>query len=122
METQEKKQEIDFNEFLEIEKKLEIKFGKIKAVSRMEGSDKMLKLTVDFGEENPRTVMTNIGNQPGLSEEGHAESALTGKSYPFITNLKPAKMMGVVSEAMIMLPSVNDEIFIHATPSGSKLL
>lgn len=116
------KEKIEFEEFLKIEEKLEIKMGTIKNVLRMEDSDKMLKMSVDFNEENLRTVMTNIGNKKGLSEEGEAEAALTGKSFPFITNLKPAKIMGVLSEAMIMVPTEGDEIFIHSTPEGSQLM
>ncbi len=115
------KDKIEFSEFLEIEKKLEIKVGLIKEVQRMEGSDKMLKLSVDLGDEL-QTVMTNIGNRPGLSEEGEAKEVLEGLSLPFITNLKPAKMMGVESTAMIMIPTVNDELQLNDVEPGSKLL
>jgi len=103
------KDKIEFSEFLEIEKKLEIRMGSIDGVERMEGSDKMLKMTVDFGEDYDSflTVMTNIGNKPGLSEEGE-EQELVGRTFPFITNLKPVKMMGVESHAMIMLSETPD--------------
>jgi methionine--tRNA ligase beta chain len=116
------KDKIEFSEFLEIEKKLEIKVGLIKEVQRMEGSDKMLKLSVDLGGDEFQTVMTNIGNRPGLSEEGEAEKMLEGLSLPFITNLKPAKMMGVESTAMIMIPTVNDELQMDDVIPGSNLL
>jgi methionyl-tRNA synthetase len=116
------KDKIEFSEFLEIEKKLEIKVGFIKEVQRMEGSDKMLKLSVDLGDDEYQTVMTNIGNRPGLSEEGEAEKMLEGLSIPFITNLKPAKMMGVESTAMIMLPTVDDVLQLGDVMPGSKLL
>lgn len=103
------KDKIEFSEFLEIEKKLEIKMGTIIDVQRMEGSDKMLKLSVNFGVgTEPLTVMTNIGNRPGLSGEGEAEGVLRGMQLPFITNLKPAKMMGIESHAMIMVAECED--------------
>lgn len=92
--------EIEFNEFIEMSEKLDIRVGEIKTCLRMEGSNKMLKLTVDVGEENLRTVMTSIGNTPGLSDDGD-ENKLIGKQFMFLCNLKPAKMMGVMSEAMI---------------------
>jgi len=111
------KEQIEFSEFLEIEKKLEVKFGTVTEVEKMEKSDKMLKLQVDFGDET-RTVMTNIGNRENLP------TLLVGFQFPFITNLKPAKMMGVVSEAMIMIPEYKDVLEFSSTrfKNGSKLL
>lgn len=110
------KDKIDFDEFLEIEKKLEIRFGTIEEVEKMEGSNKMLKLKVDFGDET-RTVMTNIGNRDNLP-------TLLGFQFPFIMNLKPAKMMGVESTAMIMIPENDGELEFSSTrfKNGSKLL
>lgn len=90
------KEQIEFTEFLEIEKKLEIKYGTITEVEKMEGSDKMLKLQVDFGDET-RTILTNIGNRLDRVQY------LVGTQFPFITNLKPKKMMGVESHGMIMI-------------------
>ena len=117
METQEKKQEIDFNEFLEIEKKLDIRYGNIIEVEKMEKSDKMLKLQVDFGDET-RTVMTNIGNRLDAPQN------LVGYQLPFIMNLKPVKIMGVESTAMIMVVENEDgKLLFEKThyPKGSKL-
>jgi len=116
------KEKIEFSEFLEIEKKLEIKVGRIEKVERMKGSDKMLKLSVNLGANEFDTVMTNIGNRQGLSEEGEAEKMLTGIELPFVTNLKPAKMMGVESTAMIMVPTVSDELQLDDVAPGAKLL
>lgn len=116
------KDKIDFNTFVEISSKLEIKLGTITDVQRMEKSDKMLKLTVDFGGEDIRTVMTNIGNREGLSREGEAEDVLTDMQFPFVTNLEPAKMMGVVSEAMIVIAQNGDNIEIENPSNGSVLI
>lgn len=111
------KSEIEFNEFLEIEKKLEIKVGIITEVERMPKSDKMLKLTVDLGESHPRTVMTNIGNHEGLEDE----QVLVNYQCPFITNLKPTKIMGVMSSAMIMPPVVDGKVQLDAQPGNTLL-
>jgi methionine--tRNA ligase beta chain len=109
------KEQIDFAQFVEIEKQLEITLGTIMEVEKMPKSDKMLKLKVNFGLED-RTVMTNIGNQVD-------PEILKGRQFPFITNLKPAKIMGVESTAMIMIPSNEGNIDITESPvSGSKLL
>jgi methionine--tRNA ligase beta chain len=93
------KPKIEFEEFLEIEKRLEIKIGAILSAERMPKSEKMLKLSVFFGGEEC-TVMTNIGNKID-------PDTLKGRKFPFITNLKPIKIMGVESVAMIMIPTIN---------------
>ena len=86
------KEKINFKQFLEIEKQLEIKLGTIQEVVKMEKSDKMLKLTVFFDDTDKRTVMTNIGNKVNIND-------LLFITLPFITNLEPAKIMGVESTA-----------------------
>ena len=110
------KDKIEFSEFLEIEKKLEIRYGTITEIEKMEGSDKMLKLQVNFGDET-RIVMTNIGNRIPSSDY------ILGEQFPFIMNLKPAKMMGVESTAMIMIAEDSDgELQPRVITNGSKLL
>ena len=112
------KDKIEFSEFLEIEKKLEIKLGTISEVEKISGSNKMLKLTVNLGEEENRTVVTNIGK--GLSES-EAKIKYGGQAYYFVTNLKPANIMGIESTAMILIPTLEDEI-VNTRTIGSKLL
>ena len=113
------KEQINYDEFLEIEKKLEIRYGTIIEVEKMENSNKMLKLKVDFGEGDIRTVMTNIGNKLDR------HTFLIGIQFPFITNLKPAKIMEVESTAMIMVcEDENGKIQLSSIgfKNGSKLL
>ncbi len=92
------KDKIEFSEFLDISAKLEIKPGTIKSVTDVPKSDKLIKLEVDFGEDQLRTVVTNI--KPTLGD--NYVDMLTDKTLLFVTNLKPAKMMGIESTAMIM--------------------
>lgn len=113
------KDKIEFSEFLEIEKKLEIKLGKITEVSKIVGSNKMLILSVDFGEESERTVVTNIGK--GLTEE-EAKGQLENKQNYFVTNLKPVEIMGIESTAMILVNMEGDKMHLGYAPKGSKLL
>ena len=77
-------------------KKVEITVGEILSAERIEGSDKLLKLSVSFGEEHPRQVLSGIG--PYFEDI----QVLVGKRYPFITNLAPRMMMGLESRAMIL--------------------
>jgi methionine--tRNA ligase beta chain len=77
-------------------KKVEITVGEILSAERIEGSDKLLRLSVSFGEEHPRQVLSGIG--PYFEDI----QVLVGKRYPFITNLAPRMMMGLESQAMIL--------------------
>lgn len=92
------KDKIEFKDFLDIQSKLEIKIGKILTVTDVPKSDKLIKLEVDFNEESPRVVVTNIKPILGV----YYKETLLGASFPFVTNLKPVKMMGIESQAMIM--------------------
>ena len=110
------KNQIEFAEFLEIEKKLEIKIGKVTAVEDVPKSNKLIKLTVDFGSET-RTVVTNI--KPFLTDT----QMLVSMSFAFITNLKPVTMMGIESTAMIMPGEIEsgNVVTVNGTP-GTKLM
>lgn len=84
-------------------KKVEIRVGEIVSAERIEGSDKLLKLMVNFGEEHPRQVLSGIAAYIG------DPSMLVHKRYPFVTNLAPRKMMGLESQAMIMATGGGEE-------------
>jgi len=125
------KNQIEFAEFLEIEKKLEIKIGKVTAVEDVPKSNKLIKLTVDFGSET-RTVVTNIKPLLNPSDETVAANLRTSlgmamsivdKKFAFITNLKPVTMMGIESTAMIMPGEIDsgNMVTVNGTP-GTKLI
>lgn len=80
-------------------KKVEIRAGKILEVSPIEGSEKLLKLTVDFGEETPRTILSGIAK---YFPEG---VGLPGITCGFVANLEPRPMMGLESQGMILAVS-----------------
>lgn len=122
---------IEFSEFLEIQNKLEIKVGQIINVEDVPKSNKLIKLTVDFGTET-RIVVTNI--KPLLnSEDSEVQANLRGtlgmaislidKKMAFITNLKPVTMMGIESTAMIMPGEIEKGNVITVQGQvGTKLL
>jgi methionyl-tRNA synthetase len=107
------KEKISFAEFLDIEKKIEIKLGRVETAERVKKSKKLLVLTVDFGEESLRQVVTNIGDQ--------VEPESLVMQFPFVTNLEPATIMGLESTAMIM-PSVMDGKITLFPFNGSTLM
>ncbi|MFH0804308.1 MAG: hypothetical protein V1896_01775 [Candidatus Zambryskibacteria bacterium] len=84
-------------------KKVEIRAGKILSAEPVEGSEKLLKLSVDFNEGNPRQVISGIAKY--ISPE-----KLTGTTCAFVTNLEPRNIMGLESQAMILAFS-GDEFF-----------
>jgi tRNA-binding EMAP/Myf-like protein len=95
------KKEITFEEFLEIESKLEIKIGHITSVESVPKSYGF-KLTVDFGNDDIRSVFTNLGKT-------HKAEELIGLA-PFITNVAPSVIKGVNSQAIIMVGINHDEL------------
>jgi methionine--tRNA ligase beta chain len=114
------KDKIEFSEFLDASSKLEIKTGKIISVTDVPKSDKLIKLEVDFGEDTPRVVVTNIKSSLGE----HYVDKLEGYSFLFVTNLKPVKMMGIESQAMIMPGELENgtPAFVVNSKPGNKIL
>lgn len=76
-------------------KKVEIRVGEIKSAEKIEGSEKLLKLLVNFGNEE-RQVLS------GIAAYFPEPQTLVGKRCPFVTNLAPRTMMGMESQAMIL--------------------
>lgn len=73
----------------------QIKVGKVVEVKEVEGSDKLLQLKVDLGEGRLREVVAGI-------KKYYAPDALVDTQVCVVANLKPAKIMGLLSEGMIL--------------------
>ncbi|MBE1303490.1 tRNA-binding protein [Clostridium botulinum] len=74
--------------------KIDIRVGTIKLVEDVEKSDKLVKLSVDFGEFT-RTILV------GMNGERDNPKEIEGKQALFVVNLAPKKMAGEVSEGML---------------------
>jgi tRNA-binding protein len=74
--------------------KIDIRVGTIVAVGEVSGSDKLVKLTVDFGDRQ-RIILS------GMKQERENPAEITGKQALFIVNLPPRKMMDQISEGML---------------------
>ena len=74
--------------------RLDIRVGTIDAVDDVEGSSKLVKLSVDFGDHH-RTILA------GMKQERDDPAEITGRQALFVVNLAPRKMAGVVSEGML---------------------
>lgn len=107
-ETKSVSNEIKIEEFA----KCVMKVGTVLACERVEGSEKLLKFSIDIGEEKPRQILSGIA-------KFYDPTLLVGKKLVVLTNLPPRKMMGLVSEGMIL--SANDgSLVLLTTLSGVK--
>ena len=109
-------EEINIEDFA----KVEFKVGEIKEAIKVEGSSKLIRMRVDFGEENMRTVFSGI-------QKYYEPEELVGKKTVFVTNIHPRKMMSEKSEAMIFGGETDDGekmslmILDKDLPNGSKV-
>ena len=74
--------------------KIDIRVGTILSVDDVEGSDKLIKLTVSFGDHQ-RTILS------GMKQEREDPREIEGKQALFVVNLPPKKMRGLISEGML---------------------
>ena len=74
--------------------KVRMQVAKVIACEKVEKSDKLLKSTVQLGNET-RTVVSGIAKY-------YTPEQMVGKKVIMVTNLKPAKLRGVLSEGMIL--------------------
>lgn len=95
--------EVKANISFDLLDKIDIRVGLIEAVEAIEKSDKLMKLTVDFGEFK-RTILA------GIKEEREDPTEIKGKQALFVVNLAPKKMFGEVSEGMLFDIGYNDGI------------
>jgi tRNA-binding protein len=74
--------------------RVDIRVGTILSVEDVAGSDKLLKLTVDFGDHR-RSILA------GMKQERENPREIKGRQALFVVNLEPRKMRGEVSEGML---------------------
>ena len=75
--------------------KIDIRVGTIELVEDVQGSGKLVKLTVDFGDHR-RSILV------GMKQERQNPKEIEGKQALFVVNLEPKKMMGEISEGMLL--------------------
>ncbi len=99
--------------------RVEIKVGKVLEARNKEGSEKLIRLLVDIGEEKPRVIFT------GVRTFGFTPEYFSGKQFLFITNLVFRKMLDEESQGMILAVDGSDNRpqFVSAEdmPVGAKI-
>jgi methionyl-tRNA synthetase len=78
--------------------KVELKVAKVRQAEAMPKSKKLIRLLVDVGEPEPRTILAGIA-------EGYQPEQLVGKTIVIVANLKPRPMMGTESNGMVLAAS-----------------
>ncbi len=79
---------------LDLLDRIDIRVGRIELVEDVKGSDKLVKLTVDFGDHK-RNILV------GMKKERQNPREIEGKQALFVANLEPKKIMGEISEGML---------------------
>jgi methionyl-tRNA synthetase len=98
-------------------KKVTLRIGKVLAAERVPKSTKLLKLQVDIGTEQ-RQIVAGIGTK-------YAPEDMIGKRVIIVANLKPAKLMGVESQGMVLAAGDDDVSALLTTieeiPPGARI-
>lgn len=98
--------EITFDEF----KKAEIKIGTILSAEKVPDADKLIKLMINLGEENPRQILSGIAmHYPDLS-------VLVGKQVPVLANLPTRTIRGLESQGMVLY-AVGENLLTTVEPA-----
>ena len=93
-------------------KKVDIRVGTIERVDDVPNSDKLVRLTVDFGDHK-RTILA------GIKKERADPKEIEGRQALFVVNLLPRKMAGLVSEGMLFDIGYADAVTpVLAVPEG----
>lgn len=115
VELKNEKKAIKFDDF----DKVEIRVAEVKEVSKVEGSDKLLKFRLDAGDGEDRQILS------GIAKFYLNEQELVGKKLQIVANLKPRKMMGLLSQGMILSAEHDGNLTVltvdSSVPNGSQI-
>ena len=118
MEDKQENNKIKFEDFL----KIDIRIGEVLECEKVEGTDKLLKLKVDFGEEiGIKQILTAMA-------QFYEPKDFIGKQMPFIVNLEERKIRGEISQGMVMAGDIGEDekpVFLNPDSkinNGTKVL
>ncbi len=94
--------------------KIDLRVARIVNAEHVEGAEKLLKLTIDIGEEKPRTVFAGI-------KSAYDPEKLKGRMTAMVANLAPRKMKFGLSEGMVLAASGSESgLYILSPDEGAK--
>lgn len=116
VELKSEKEEIKFETFDAVE----IRVAEVKEVSKVEGSDKLLRFRLDAGDGEDRQILS------GIAKFYPNEQELVGKKLQIVANLKQRKMMKkYVSQGMILSAEFDGQLSVltvdYSVPNGSVI-
>lgn len=94
--------------------KIQLKVGTILEVEDHPKADKLYVLTVDLGEEEPRTIVASL-------KKSYTKEHLKGKQGIFIANLEPAMLRGIESNGMTLAAANSDDSVICILTPEKKI-
>lgn len=98
--------------------KLDLRVAEVKQVEKVKKADKLLCFQLDLGEGKLRQVLSGIA-------EFYAPEDLLGKKVIVVSNLKPVKLRGLMSEGMILSGESNGKLQVieagSSLPNGAKV-
>jgi methionyl-tRNA synthetase len=107
---------IDISDFA----KIDLRVGEVRTAERIPKADKLLLITVDIGEEQPRQILAGIAQY-------YEPEKLIGRKIVVVSNLNPRKMRGYESQGMLLAASIGEEgkpviaTFTEEVPNGARL-
>ena len=99
--------------------KVDLRVGQVVEADKVEGADRLLRLTVDLGQET-RQILAGIA-------QAYSAESLVGKKIIVVANLQPRKLRGLESNGMLLAASVGKEdrpvlaTFLEEVPNGARL-
>jgi len=93
--------------------RLDLRVGHIRSAKKHPDADSLYVEEIDVGEEKPRTVISGL-------VKFIPEAEMQDRMAVLLCNLKPSKMRGIMSEAMVMCASTPEKVEILAPPTGAK--
>ena len=97
--------------------KVQMRVGQVLEAERVEGSRKLIRMRVDIGTEI-RQVVAGIAS-------AYEPQSLVNRKIILVANLKPAKLMGIVSDGMVLAAAAGDRpilaTFAEDAPNGAPL-
>lgn len=94
--------------------KIDLRIGLVKACKAVEGSTKLLQLTVDLGEDKPRNIFSGISAH-------YKPEQLSGQFVVVVANLAPRKMKFGISEGMVLCAASDDDSALSTLTALGKL-
>ena len=107
--------EITIDDFL----KIDLRVGLVKTAEKVKGADKLLHLSIDIGEPEPRSIVAGIAL-------AYQPEQLVNRKVVIVANLAPRKLRGLTSQGMIVAGSLEGgnpalASFIEEVPIGARL-